>query len=184
MARTTTKQYNAVSTAETVANEGLSVRAARDHAWNANNYKFHAGVHKVVTEIWRPPIATLDDTTLDMIQYLGKWWIPYGFTTVRYWINARLTAGSDQTDFHLYSAGDLYIGPETSFDSTLLTDPVYDTTSFDTLVWSRQNGTLQLGRSDFNGYRYFYLVAQNDINGGDATTRAEVVTLDVQPVKT
>ncbi len=184
MAKTTTKQYNPVSTSETSINDGLSVRAARDHGKNANNYRYHAGVHKIIGDMWVPPIGTLDDTTVDLMLYLGKWWIPTVFDTVRWWITARLITGLDRVDYTLYSASNLYVGSETTFDSTLLWNPVSDIQQIDSLFWERKNSTLALGRSDFNDMRYFYLVAQNDAGGSDVATRAEIIGIDVQPLKT
>jgi hypothetical protein len=184
MARTTTNPYNPVSTSETADNDGLSVRAARDHGWNANNYKFHAGNHKIISELWLPPVGTLDTVSADLILYLGRWYIPPAFTTVRWWLNGRLTAGTDRVDYTLYSSQNLYVGPEEGFDSTLLWSGVSDTIQITSSVKARKDSTLALGRADFNGYRYFYLVAENDAGETDATTRGEIVSLDVQPLKT
>jgi hypothetical protein len=187
MAKTTTNQWKPPSTAETSVNDGLSVRTARDLMWGANNYKFHAGNHKFISDMWVPAIGTLDHANEGLILYLGKWWIR-GFSEVRWWLTAQLTAGTDRVDYKLYSASNLYIGREgdasNAFDSNLLWDPTSDTVQVTSGVWSRSNSTLSLGRPDFGGYRYFYLTATNDAGSTDATTRAEHVFLDVQPVKT
>ena len=184
MARTHTKQYNPISSRETSVNDGLSVRTARDHGWNANNYKYHAGNHKLFGELWYPYVATLDNTTLNLLLYLGKWRVPPGFSVVRWWLNGRRKSGTDRADFHLVAASNLYVGPECVFDETLLWDAASGIIRVDTDHWRRKDATLALDRPGFDGFHYFYLAAENDAGGTDGTTRAEIVSVDCQPVLT
>lgn len=186
MGKTHTTQYQPTTTTETSANDALSAAIARDGGKGLNNYKFHAGNHKFISELWRPTTDSLDDTNLNLILYLGRWWIPEGFRQVRWWINFKRTADvAGQNTWTLACSPDFYIGPE-AFDSTLLSDYNSDDQVNDGAynVWERKNSTLSLCRPDFNGYRWFYLLCQNDTGGDDVTNRSSAVSLDVQPLVT
>ncbi len=184
MAKTTTEQWQPASTVETSTDDALSTAFARDGGKGLNNYKYHAGDHKFIGELWRPHIESLDNVTNNLILYLGRWWIPEGFKQARWWLNSRRTVDvAGQNTWTLCCSPDFYRGPEV-FDSTLLGDYKSDGITDDGAynVWQRRESTISLCRSDFNGYRWFYLLAENDTADDDITGRTEIISLDAQPL--
>lgn len=184
MARTTTNQYDPVSTSELATDDGLSVRFARDLAWAMNNYRYHAGNHQIVQQMFLPYLPSADGTSNCLILYLGRWYLPPGIRRLRWWISGRLSgAFSGITTWTLASSSNFYAGPEV-FDSTLLDSYVSDTLDVGAAGWDILNGTLDPGSADFNGRRWFYLLAENDTGNTDPTTRTELVSINVQPLVT
>lgn len=181
MAKTTTNQYRPISTSETSTDDGLSVRYCRDLAWAMNNYRFHAGNHKLVSQMFYPYEPSLDDTNNNLILYLGKWFVPNGVRQVRWWLRGRITSGTDATTWTLVSATNFYVGAQV-FDSTKLWDYTTSTVDITSTGWEPLNNTMQLCRADFNGYIWLYLLAENDTGDSDPSTRSEIVSLDVQPL--
>jgi hypothetical protein len=183
MAKTTTVQYQPITAMETAAADGLSVRFVRDMGLALNNYRFHAGNHQIICQMFLPHVESLDDTTNDLILYLGKWYIPPGFSQVRWWLNGRVKTGTGITTWTLGVAPDFYQGPE-AFDSSLLGDYASSTIDVSSSGWDILDNAMTLSRADFNGFRWFYLLAENDTGDTDPTTRAQIVSINVQPLET
>lgn len=183
--RTTTEQYNPTSALEVATDDGISVRFARDLALGMNNYRYHAGNHQVVTQMFLPYVPSADNTDRCLILYLGKWYIPPGIRRVRWWLNGRLTnpTYTDVTTWTLASGCSFYVGPEV-FDSTQVLSYVSSEIDISSSGWDIHNNTLDLGRADFNGRRWFYLLGHNNTGGNDPTTRTELVSINVQPLVT
>jgi hypothetical protein len=186
MAKTTTNQYQPTATTETATDDALSVAIGRDTAYGINNYKFHAGNHKIISELWNPTVDSLDNAELNLILYLGKWFIPEGLRQVRWWLTTKRTVDvAGENAWTLACSPDFYKGPEI-FDSSVLgdykSDIITNDGAFD--VWERKNSALSLCRPDFNGYRWFYLLCENDSGGDDITNRSSILALDVQPLVT
>lgn len=190
MGKTTSKQYNPVSTSETSTDDTLSVRDVRDTGWGINNYKMHAGAHKLISCQFLPPLGANNvwenvgsAVAENLILYLGRFTIPNGFKQVRWWINSKRTAGSDRVDYTLISSPEFYVGPE-AYDSTVLSEKTTDVIQCNADVRVPATSVMTLCRPDFSGDRWFYLTVECDAGGGDAATRADLYTIDVQLMET
>ena len=184
MPRTTTEQYRPIATSATSTDDALSVATVRDTGKGLNNYKYHAGNHKFISELWNPAIDSLDNTSNNLILYMGRWWLPEGIQQARWWLTARRTVDvAGECTWTLACSPDFYNGPEV-FDSTLLSDykssDIVNAGAYN--AWERQYATLSLCRPDFNGYRWFYLLCENDTGDDDVTGRTEIIALDAQPL--
>lgn len=172
-----TRQYRPVSTAETTAGDGASVRAILDLADGINNYLAYVGRPKLVSEMFINPIQSGDGVTSEKVVLppFAPRLIPRGYSQVRWTIRHERIAGADDTVWRLYANRILYRGPLTLDTSYLYLQQVSQiTTSSDDPAINYEETSLKLVRDKTNMV-WFLLTAQN----ADLSTRSQVTSLDV-----
>lgn len=116
MAIVTSRQYRPQTNTTSGANDPLSVAAVNELAWAVNNAKAYAMCHKTRGVIFFPALESPDGgTTSETVKMVfAPVNVPDGYRTFTWYLGAErfVGSGSAKTRWTLYSATQLYRGPD------------------------------------------------------------------------
>lgn len=127
MAYSSTRQYRPIGTGEVSEADPVSVRMVKDTINNMNNAQDYALAHKVIHRSW--PIDTLcatQNATTDeqLVAMFCPVHIPERFQSVHVSVSGKCTSATSThtVTFKVYSVDRLYMGSDSTFDSTVFQD--------------------------------------------------------------
>jgi|TARA_Y100000310_G_scaffold153357_1_gene152768 hypothetical protein len=148
-------------------------------ARNINNAKGHAKVHKLRGQPLFPWVYSEDTNTNEWVNLvMVPAFVPEGYTSLRWTMCHKRTAGTDGTRWQLYSTDRLYVGPQNGIDTDRL-GPNFASSSMVSQVdtWFPEHALLDLVRDEATGLTWLVLTSTN----GDASTRSAMCSLDATP---
>lgn len=177
MAAESNYQYRPTPVIDT--GDPISVGDLLTLARNANNTKAFGKVHKLRGQPFFPWIYSPDSNTNEyVVAPFAPLFVPEGFTSVRWTLCHKRTAGADAITWRLYSTDRMYVGPEDGIDTDLLgSDFASDSLVTDADTWFPEHGLCDLVRDEATGLTWLLLTAQN----GDSGTQGAASALDATP---
>lgn len=173
-------QYRPVSTLETTANAGLSVRLFRDMQDSVNNAKIHVLRHPIRKQICFPAWKSFDNTVAEhVIAMFLPVGVPDGYVSALWVLGHARIAGTGTTTWRLYHQAGIYRGNRLTLTSAWI-DVAYKKAS---IVTSTDDHDVT-PNTDLTLYQVagrdatLILTAQNS----DAGTRSEITTIDITPM--
>lgn len=175
-----TDQWRSISTYETSANSPLTVRTFARTAANINNWWRYVGNYP---RLWMWPadgsavteVVTPSSASPTMMLYLGRHYFDRAYTSLRYYVQGRISTGSGTSVWTIWASTNLYTG-DAVFDSDLLHASSYAQVTLSSTSWQIVTGTISIPNRTPDSYLYLHASAQNA-----AGSRSTLCSLTLQP---
>jgi hypothetical protein len=166
-------QYRPVTTVETGDGDPLSVRTYADMASALNNYKLLVGAPRRGQPCFPYWESNDNSTAAHVVAALGPFYVPDGYSVLRFDVNTRRSAGTASVAWTVYGSSVPYFGDQSPFTGTSFVgdfDSATIVTASDDWKWATDDSGIVIYADAASQLLYITVVAAN----GDTSSRSEM----------